>query len=95
MTGSLQTSSPIAPTVTLLLCCVHRVLLIITQVIDEEGVDRTPKPLLSVKPSVLRSIGAGVGGDDGTLSPMSEAGSEFFLDRMSSAVFSRGQGGTW
>ncbi len=66
------------------------------QVIDDDGVDRTPKPLLTVKPSVLRGMGGQGGGhEDGTLSPSSEAGSEFFLDRLSSANFSRQGPGGW
>jgi hypothetical protein len=65
-----------------------------TQVLDEDGVDRTPKPLMSLRPSALKGLGMpGIG--DSIDSPSSEM-SDFFLDRMSSAAFSgRGEGGTW
>lgn len=47
-----------------------------------DGVDRTPKPLLSLRPTVLKG---GPGDDSNT--PNSDT-SEFFMDRMS-AAFSR------
>ncbi len=55
--------------------------------IDDDGVDRTPKPLMSTKPSVLKGVGGGAAEDGST--PNSEA-SDFFMDRMSSAGFNRG-----
>lgn len=63
------------------------------QVIDDQGVDRTPKPLISLDPSgAARSM---YGGSVGTLddsTPASEASELMFLNRMASANFSR-QGG--
>ena len=44
------------------------------QVIDDDGTDRTPKPLMSLNPSVLR----GAGNHDNS-DAASEAASEFFL----------------
>jgi hypothetical protein len=46
------------------------------QVVDDDGTDRTPKPLMSLNPSVLR----GAGGLDNS-DAASEAASEFFLVR--------------
>lgn len=60
------------------------------QVIDDDGMDRTPKPLMSVRPTVTKGPAGGDAADGGS-SPRSEA-SEFFLDRMSSAQFSRAGG---
>ncbi len=48
-----------------------------------DGVDRTPKPLLSINPTVLK----GAPGDITT--PNSET-SEFFMDRMSGTAFTKG-----
>ncbi|GMH39829.1 hypothetical protein BSKO_07733 [Bryopsis sp. KO-2023] len=58
------------------------------QVIDDEGVERTPKPMLSLKPSVMHHNMSGFGPEEsGT--PTSEM-SDNFLERMSSTGFSRG-----
>eukprot|EP00201_Polytomella_parva_P018197 CAMPEP_0175071880 /NCGR_PEP_ID=MMETSP0052_2-20121109/19529_1 /TAXON_ID=51329 ORGANISM="Polytomella parva, Strain SAG 63-3" /NCGR_SAMPLE_ID=MMETSP0052_2 /ASSEMBLY_ACC=CAM_ASM_000194 /LENGTH=271 /DNA_ID=CAMNT_0016339181 /DNA_START=120 /DNA_END=932 /DNA_ORIENTATION=- len=51
------------------------------QVIDDEGIDRTPKPLLLVKPAAAKT-------NDEVSSPPSEATSDFFLDHLSSTGFS-------
>jgi len=59
------------------------------QVIVDEGIDRTPKPLMSLRPSVMK--GMGLPDEEGT--PTSEQ-SDFFMDRMSSAGFSRGGWGS-
>ena len=53
--------------------------------IDDEGVDRTPKPLMAAKHPAKDAPGPA----DESSSPSSEA-SDFFMDRMSSAGFNRG-----
>lgn len=55
------------------------------QVIDDDGTDRTPKPLMALNPSVLR--GAGLHDKDSDAA--SDVTSEFFLDRMSDTNFSK------
>lgn len=47
-----------------------------------DGVDRTPKPLLSLNPTVLKGV------QNDTTTPNSES-SEFFMDRMSTAAFTK------
>lgn len=57
------------------------------QVFDDEGVERTPRPMLYLKPSgALKTSGSGP--EDGG-SPRSEL-SDNFLDRMSCTGFSKG-----
>lgn len=58
--------------------------------IDEDGVDRTPKPMLSLKPTVMhQGIPGLVRAVEESATPTSEV-SEIFPDNIQSANFSRG-----
>jgi hypothetical protein len=57
-------------------------------VLDDDGVDRTPKPLILLKPTVMKS-GHGLSTEYDSHTPTSDV-SDNFLDRISSSGFGRG-----
>ncbi len=56
-----------------------------SQVIDDAGVDRTPRPLVSLDPSSMRNLSSATGQS----TPNSDASEFMFLQRLPSATFSR------
>jgi hypothetical protein len=58
------------------------------QVVDDDGVDRTPKPLILLKPTVMRNLPGMATTEYESHSPTSDL-SENFLDRISSTGFGK------
>lgn len=64
------------------------------QVFDDEGKERTPKPLLSLRTTAMRPVPSLIGESQGSVSSETDRGSMMsemgHLERMSSAGFSTG-----